>query len=959
MCQLLLGSTKMSSDPIVILDVIQTEEVCDLANGSVEIIVENPQPGALYSVDNGITFQESNLFNNLISGDYLIIVINGGNCSETLSIQIADAPQPEISIDFACIEGLNKVDINLTPFASGIFPFTYNWEGPNNTTFTNEDLKEVDPGNYYITVADRLGCEITDSVFVATCCEMQMSCPNDTIYIPCMAMMDDTPFEVLPTMPGAVISELRQHNIEITDNCGSINVDVMDIMNLPSTCDIEELEIQRIFEISDGVTQATCKRSFFVDNYLGLSITDQAQNTTVTCDEDVDAAFTNWLAQNGYVEFDACSDNYQIRTFPEFPELTLDCNSEANILVEFIIEDECANTVFSSAEFSVINNAQTELECPQPYEIEFDDPNLESNIQNWTALFTASDDCRNLTLRDNFDMSMISDDCGSQDIVVTFFAENECQEVSECLAPLRILKEFNPVITCPTNLVLTCISPDHDVLVNNWMTETTAFNGGESLTYDIQTDFISVTDLNCGDVVDFEFTINDPCAQDLSCSTSLSIIDEEKPELTCPQNIELFISDIEINSKVEDWLNESSALDNCFASDVTHDFNMSLLTDICSIEDQYEVTFTTSDNCNNTNNCQSRIKFISSNLSISCPEVITLECGDINNEDLLSDWMLLSYAEYENGTPVSIENSAIVVPECGLSEMVEFSAIGLCGDQSSCNSEIKVIDSQVPNITCPQSIYANTNDDDFNLTVQEWISSASSSDLCTSTELQNNLNGDFSWIECEETLMVEFTAQDMCGNTNECLSEITVSREGEIEIICPETEPIGCFENNIEQVIEQWVQNSEVESLYDYTISSDFNISDINTNCEESEMLNILVTAIDVCDLEADCDLTIDLLPEPKLYIPNVFQPFNNNVNSYFTVYGNTSVDYIISLRVYNRWGSKIFENENFSINDPQQGWDGTYRSQEEGQFAFTYIGSVMDIFGNKIPFEGSIQIVK
>lgn len=61
---------------------------------------------------------------------------------------------------------------------------------------------------------------------------------------------------------------------------------------------------------------------------------------------------------------------------------------------------------------------------------------------------------------------------------------------------------------------------------------------------------------------------------------------------------------------------------------------------------------------------------------------------------------------------------------------------------------------------------------------------------------------------------------------------------------------------------------------------------------------------------------------EPYIFIPNAFTPNGDGKNDILYVRGD---EYLVSftLRVYNRWGEKVFESQ-----DINQGWDGTFRGE-------------------------------
>jgi len=78
--------------------------------------------------------------------------------------------------------------------------------------------------------------------------------------------------------------------------------------------------------------------------------------------------------------------------------------------------------------------------------------------------------------------------------------------------------------------------------------------------------------------------------------------------------------------------------------------------------------------------------------------------------------------------------------------------------------------------------------------------------------------------------------------------------------------------------------------------------------------------------------IIVDVLecPLPYVWIPNSFTPNSDNDNdTWFPIVKNIS---FLEVRIFNRWGEKIFESEDIS-----QCWDGTYKGSEAatGSYAF------------------------
>jgi gliding motility-associated-like protein len=69
------------------------------------------------------------------------------------------------------------------------------------------------------------------------------------------------------------------------------------------------------------------------------------------------------------------------------------------------------------------------------------------------------------------------------------------------------------------------------------------------------------------------------------------------------------------------------------------------------------------------------------------------------------------------------------------------------------------------------------------------------------------------------------------------------------------------------------------------------------------------------------------------VYIPTAFSPDGNNTNEFFVPVtgGNVLLDYYMI--VYNRWGQKVFES-----NDYHTGWDGTLKGNDSPSGLYTYL---------------------
>jgi hypothetical protein len=93
----------------------------------------------------------------------------------------------------------------------------------------------------------------------------------------------------------------------------------------------------------------------------------------------------------------------------------------------------------------------------------------------------------------------------------------------------------------------------------------------------------------------------------------------------------------------------------------------------------------------------------------------------------------------------------------------------------------------------------------------------------------------------------------------------------------------------------------------------------------------------DTAGCTATARITISVLREPRLYIPNVFMP-GSDANGAFFVSAGPEVVNIRSMRIYDRWGECIVEKFDVQPNNPAAGWDGRWRGQDAPPGVYAYV---------------------
>lgn len=132
-----------------------------LSNGSFTISATGGNGVVQYSINGGSTWQNNNSFTGLAAGNYTVQVRDAAGCTASASgnPQVIAAPQI-MSLNFAVTPvstvGGNNGTIDLT-VTGGNTPRSFQWSNGVAT----EDLSNISPGQYCVTVTDAAGCTIT------------------------------------------------------------------------------------------------------------------------------------------------------------------------------------------------------------------------------------------------------------------------------------------------------------------------------------------------------------------------------------------------------------------------------------------------------------------------------------------------------------------------------------------------------------------------------------------------------------------------------------------------------------------------------------------------------------------------------------------------------------------------------------------------------------------------------
>lgn len=104
---------------------------------------------------------------------------------------------------------------------------------------------------------------------------------------------------------------------------------------------------------------------------------------------------------------------------------------------------------------------------------------------------------------------------------------------------------------------------------------------------------------------------------------------------------------------------------------------------------------------------------------------------------------------------------------------------------------------------------------------------------------------------------------------------------------------------------------------------------------------------------------TIEAETGYKLYTPNAFSPNLDGVNDYFYFFSDRrSIEQIVQLQVFDRWGGLVYSNTNFQPDIAKEGWDGTRGGKLATAGIYVWSAVVELVNGEQIVLQGDVLLL-
>ncbi|HYK56506.1 MAG TPA: gliding motility-associated C-terminal domain-containing protein, partial [Flavisolibacter sp.] len=147
---------------------------------------------------------------------------------------------------------------------------------------------------------------------------------------------------------------------------------------------------------------------------------------------------------------------------------------------------------------------------------------------------------------------------------------------------------------------------------------------------------------------------------------------------------------------------------------------------------------------------------------------------------------------------------------------------------------------------------------------------------------------------------------------------------------------------------------------YNWTPATTLSCTDCpqpETNTKFSTKYEIALVDSNGCRNKIPVEVIV-VCPNANVFVPNTFSPNGDGSNDVFYVRGR-GLERVKSLRIFNRWGEVVFEQNNFPVNDPAYGWNGMYKGNKPHPDVYVYQLEVFCENSDIIRFEGNVALIQ
>ncbi|WP_192877684.1 MULTISPECIES: gliding motility-associated C-terminal domain-containing protein [Arenibacter] len=398
-------------------------------------------------------------YTNLIGGSTYNISVQDASCgiqeSQSVTLPMGlQFDQASVVVENATCYGQNDGSISLnsgaTTVTGGYPPYNFSWTGPNNANFTTENITNLAPGVYVLSVTDQLGCSTTYTANVASKAQLEIS--SVQVINQQLQCAGDANAEISIQISSDPSSQLQ---INWYKNGTSYSTNNTSLTNLGGG----SYEVVIIDTNSDPNTPCTVRQTFVITAPTVFSATEVTNGNTSCVDANTGRDFT-FRVQGGTAPFQYSVDSGTPVIFSS-AQTTISALSNNSHVIEVTDANQCVVQTFTMESYEPMDYSGAKSYTIPPCEVGYsfslntnlitggkpfmDTSNNPYYLYDWRGPnnFVAQDITSFDAVPGSYFLTITdSNDCSSQEIEFTF---------NTTYTPIVVNRTITPVSCGATN----------------------------------------------------------------------------------------------------------------------------------------------------------------------------------------------------------------------------------------------------------------------------------------------------------------------------------------------------------------------------------------------------------------------------------------------------------------------------------------------------------------------------
>uniref|UniRef100_UPI002621CFEF gliding motility-associated C-terminal domain-containing protein n=1 Tax=Winogradskyella sp. TaxID=1883156 RepID=UPI002621CFEF len=697
----------------------------------------------------------------------------------------------------------------------------------------------------------------------------------------------------------------------LTDECGN---------------DIEEIQIITVVDTTDPTFTVPADITIECDvNPDDLSITGDVTDEADNCSTGLEATYSDNVADGS-------------------------CANASIITRTWTLVDECNNMTSLFQTITVVDTTDPTFTVPADITIECDVNPDDLSITG--DVIDEADNC-STGLEATYTDNVADGSCANASIITrTWTLVDECNNMTSLFQTITVVDTTDPTFTVPADITIECdVNPDDLSITGDVTDEADNCSTGLEATYDD-----NVANGSCANesIITRIWTLTDECGNDIEQTQIITVVDTTDPTFTVPADITIECDvnpdDLSITGDVTD------EADNC-STGLEATYTDNVANGSCANASIITRTWTLVDECNNMTSLFQTITVVdTTDPTFTVPADITIEC-DVNPDDLSITGDVTDEADNcSTGLEATYED-LISDNVCIGNYLIQRTWIltDECGNEIEQTQIITVQDTTAPTLVTPIediTIVCGDVPEVPSLIIED----ACSNDITVLFDEESTQVNDFEDYEVTRTWIVT----DDCGNEAIFSQTIFVEFQNVISTsdgsLCILDDELDLFD----------LLSGDFDGDGTWSVVSGDTTLDGNffnpSNVEVGVYTFRYAITQGACPTEVEVNVTVDddcvvlACGQDNVDIPKTVTANGDTINDVFDIEGIDDCGFVIELQIFNRWGAKIYENNNY-----QNDWGGEAHGSSIGASGMVPTGTYYYIINLRNsglpPFTGPLYV--